>query len=192
MLLISREEAKLKGLKYFFTGIPCNQGHLSKRLVSKGECCECKSAYRKKYDPTGEKRKFYLENNPEQIIKDRERKIRYRKINRDKIRLKDKKYRKENPGIKNAQNALRRARKLHATPNWLTKDDKTKITEIYKKASELSTDLKCFHVDHDIPLIAKTKINDEYIHIACGLHVPWNLNIVEGEENLSKNCYIDI
>jgi predicted nucleic acid-binding Zn-ribbon protein len=38
---ISREEAREKGLKRFFTGEPCKQGHISERQVSSGECIEC-------------------------------------------------------------------------------------------------------------------------------------------------------
>ena len=40
--IISKEEAKAKGLKRFFTGVPCpSKGHISERLVSNGGCCEC-------------------------------------------------------------------------------------------------------------------------------------------------------
>lgn len=39
--VISRKEAKAKGLTNFYTGRPCNRGHLSPRLVSNGNCIEC-------------------------------------------------------------------------------------------------------------------------------------------------------
>ena len=39
--IISRKEAKAKGLKRFFTGIPCEKGHISEKLVSNRGCCEC-------------------------------------------------------------------------------------------------------------------------------------------------------
>ena len=40
--IISRKEAKAKGLKRFFTGKPCpSKGHISERLVSNRGCCEC-------------------------------------------------------------------------------------------------------------------------------------------------------
>ena len=41
MPIISKEEAKAKGLKRFFTGIPCEKGHISEKLVSNRGCCEC-------------------------------------------------------------------------------------------------------------------------------------------------------
>ena len=41
MELIRREEAKALGLKRYFTGNPCPKGHVSERLVSTFQCCEC-------------------------------------------------------------------------------------------------------------------------------------------------------
>ena len=38
---ISRKEAKQQGLKYYFTGEPCSNGHISERLVRDYNCCEC-------------------------------------------------------------------------------------------------------------------------------------------------------
>jgi hypothetical protein len=36
-----RWEAKKAGLKHFFTGIPCQHGHIAKRYVCSGACYEC-------------------------------------------------------------------------------------------------------------------------------------------------------
>jgi len=36
--LISKNEAKAKGLKKYYTGIPCKEGHLSERYVSSSNC----------------------------------------------------------------------------------------------------------------------------------------------------------
>lgn len=38
---ISRSEAKSLGLRKFFTGIPCDQGHISERHVTPNRCTEC-------------------------------------------------------------------------------------------------------------------------------------------------------
>lgn len=40
--LISREEAAKINQKWFFTGIPCKNGHIDKRYVNTGICYECK------------------------------------------------------------------------------------------------------------------------------------------------------
>ena len=42
MRKISRETAVQRGLKRFFTGVPCSGGHISERYVKPGnECVEC-------------------------------------------------------------------------------------------------------------------------------------------------------
>tara|TARA_R110001583_G_scaffold169768_1_gene322850 strand:- start:254800 stop:255279 length:480 start_codon:yes stop_codon:yes gene_type:complete len=41
MEVISREEAKAQGLRRYFTGEPCRQGHLSERYVIGKRCVEC-------------------------------------------------------------------------------------------------------------------------------------------------------
>jgi hypothetical protein len=41
--IITRAEAKARGLKRYFTGKPCrNKGHVAERLTSNGNCMECK------------------------------------------------------------------------------------------------------------------------------------------------------
>lgn len=41
--IVTREEAKAKGLKRFFTGIPCTKGHLAERKLRDGCCFKCLS-----------------------------------------------------------------------------------------------------------------------------------------------------
>jgi hypothetical protein len=43
MIIRTRAEAKSAGLKRFFTGIPCNHGHVCERWVSTKGCLECLS-----------------------------------------------------------------------------------------------------------------------------------------------------
>lgn len=43
MDLISKDEAKLKGLKRYFTGIECKHGHISERDI-RGKCIACHKA----------------------------------------------------------------------------------------------------------------------------------------------------
>lgn len=42
MNLITKQEAKEKGLIFYFTGKPCKHGHISQRLVKGGSCKECR------------------------------------------------------------------------------------------------------------------------------------------------------
>lgn len=37
----SRKEAKLKNLKHYFTGTPCNRGHIERRRTKDGWCLQC-------------------------------------------------------------------------------------------------------------------------------------------------------
>lgn len=72
-----------------------------------------------------------------------------------------------------------------AVPQWLTAIHKAMIQELYDlaKARETQTGIK-YHVDHIIP------INGENV---CGLHVPWNLQILSVSENCAKkNLVLEI
>ena len=89
--------------------------------------------------------------------------------------------RRENPeyvALHNSLCAKRRARKLKATPEWLSKKQKDRMTNIYRVRAKISAATgKEHHVDHVVPLKGEN---------VCGLHVPWNLAIIPAEMNLSK------
>lgn len=72
----------------------------------------------------------------------------------------------------------RRASEISATPRWLSFIQKAQVTEVYDIAfaREMQTGIKQ-HVDHIVPLRNKA---------VCGLHVPWNLQVLTADENLSK------
>lgn len=76
---------------------------------------------------------------------------------------------RKNRGYRNAQEAARRASKIHATPSWV---DKTALNAVYLEAKRRS-----LTVDHIVPLRGK---------LVCGLHVPWNLQLLTLSENSRK------
>lgn len=46
--IVSRDDAKAAGLKRYFTGEPCRNGHVAERLVSAGKCVDCDKAKKEK------------------------------------------------------------------------------------------------------------------------------------------------
>lgn len=77
-----------------------------------------------------------------------------------------------------AKCAKYRAAKLKRTPKWLNSEQLTYIEKEYSMAKKLEaiTGDK-YHVDHIIPLQGR---------FVSGLHVPWNLQVIEASENKSK------
>lgn len=45
-VIVSKQEAKILGVKHYFTGIPCKRGHVDPRLVSTGSCVGCMKIYK--------------------------------------------------------------------------------------------------------------------------------------------------
>jgi len=84
----------------------------------------------------------------------------------------------------NTSTAKRRATKLNATPKWLTQDQLEQIAEFYTLAHHISkqTGIKQ-NVDHVIPLQGEE---------VCGLHVPWNLQVIPAVDNLSKGNRLNL
>lgn len=106
----------------------------------------------------------------------------YYKQNKEKIDSRAREYAAKNPDWKAATCALRRARKLKATPSWLSEDDFWMMEEIYGLAQLRTkvTGIK-YSVDHIVPLQGKN---------VRGLHVPWNLRVITASENSTKhNAY---
>lgn len=100
---------------------------------------------------------------------------------KDEVRAATIKWEKENPHKVAAKTARRKAAKLRATPAWA---DQESIVAFYKEARRMTEETGIPHeVDHIHPLQGEN---------FCGLHVPWNLQILTKSENSSKkNKLID-
>lgn len=107
----------------------------------------------------------------------------YQERNRDKVNEYNNAWFKANPEVRNAKEGRRRARKLNATPNWLSDEHHAHIKRTYKLAllMEEITGSQ-YHVDHIVPLQGKN---------VCGLHVPWNLQALRADLNLSKSNKVE-
>lgn len=106
------------------------------------------------------------------------RKTRYQ-TNKDAEIVKVREWQNNNRGLVNAVAAKRRAAKKNATPKWLTAEQELEIKQLYVLAKQLSIKNNTkYHVDHIIPLVSS---------IVCGLHVPWNLQILIASDNIRKS-----
>jgi hypothetical protein len=159
----------------------------SKRKHYKENQEKIKAKSKKWYLENQDKVKEYREENKDKL---KEKMNIYREENKDALSLysveyyrknKDKilEYRRNNKDIVNAATARRRAQRFKATPSWLTEDQLEEIKDFYTMCQmfQIYTGLT-YHVDHIIPLQGED---------VCGLHVPWNLQILEASENLSKS-----
>lgn len=130
-----------------------------------GRQCYCRECQAKIYESKKaiakeQRKKRYLENKEREIQKMRD-------------------YYDANKSEYYARNAIRRSMRISASPSWLTPEDKEAMASLYAKAQQLSYSTgEVWHVDHVVPLQGKT---------VCGLHVPWNLQVIPATENLSKS-----
>lgn len=131
--------------------------------------------------------KLWRENNPEKskanyrnwYLKNKKLADTYikawRKTNKEKTRDWRNEWAKKNRNKIYFWNNKRRVAKLKAQPAW---QNDQPLQVIYEQCHRLSDIIGIqYHVDHIIPLRGRG---------VCGLHVPWNLQIIPAEENLSK------
>lgn len=180
--LSTRAEAKATGAKYYFTGIPCINGHIAIRKT-KGVCVECMKAdwtkdnEKRKSQPKSEASKAsgrrYYERNREAVI------ARASARPKEETREYKRKYKLENPELYKALTSTYRRRHKNATPPWITAEQKMDIRKLYLAAQQLTaTTGEKYVVDHIVPISSPE---------VCGLHVPWNLRVITQEENLRKS-----
>lgn len=93
-------------------------------------------------------------------------------------KAKESRWSKNNPDKVNAKIARRKAAQINATPSWLTAEQIQQIRVFYTLALEKTRETGIKHsVDHIVPLRGQ-QVN--------GLHVPWNLQVMESKENSRK------
>jgi hypothetical protein len=167
-----------------------------KRKISKdgyeGVCRACRTQGKKDwYGQNREKyrasNKKWADQNKDQIRsknqkwleQNKDRVAQYREKNKAHIRKMARQWQKDNPERCVFNVSMRRSAKIKATPKWLTSDQKDMIFKIYEEARAITQETKIPHdVDHIVPLRGKN---------VCGLHVPWNLQIIPSEQNRRKS-----
>lgn len=133
-----------------------------------------KDWYAENKGSVAERAKAWKTSNPE---KAKESVRRYAEKYPDRRKASARAWAKKNPSKVRAQAMRRHAAKLRATPPWLTEHHNAQILEYYEIACWLTANETPCHVDHIEPLRGKDR---------CGLHVPWNLQILTADENLKK------
>ena len=168
MELVTRAEAKTRGITRYFTGKQCKYGHVSERTTSDGQCIAChKIRQNKRNIEIGRpRRREWRKNNPEaaragyrkqyyaNIEKTRERQRSWVSRNKNKRRESERNYRQRNPDKLRVKNHNQRARRMAAIGRCTFKQTqellaKQKFKCIYCRSS-LKDDR---HLDHIVPLL---------------------------------------
>ena len=137
--------------------------------------------YSEEKDKILTRNKAWRENNKDKV---RETQKKYNEQNREKLRLVKDAWNKKNADKIAAWQSHHRAMKRKATPPWLTDSDKEITRAFYTERNRLNVETGIKHqVDHIIPLTHP---------LVCGLHVPWNLQILTAKENISKSNKFEI
>lgn len=152
------------------------------RNKTDGRQPKCKNCNREYRESNRGKILSYLKNYYEEKGKYLDRTeylTKYRLEHKEEVRAYKSLYCKINRGKINSETAERRAAKKKATPDWLTKGHKKEIKIFYWLASDLyKTSGETYDVDHIVPLGGEN---------VCGLHVPWNLQVLPSDINRSKS-----
>lgn len=154
-----------------------------------GTCKKCRTEGKRKWyaenrDKYRKTNKAWADKNREYLYKKRrqwgeeneERLIKYREANRERFVKAARQWQRDNASRHAANVSRRRSAKIMRTPNWLTEEHLAEIEGFYHEAREVTAKTGVKHVvDHIVPLLGET---------VCGLHVPWNLQVI----TFSRNC----
>lgn len=190
----ARGDAKRLGVSRYFTGRPCNQGHVAERWTANKKCAECVRIQQRAKAAAPEAKEKRRAYDRERWLNDRERmeeknrryraenagavaatKRAYYRANTTKLRVAREAWIVDNRHVVRHHNAKRKKLIRRATPPWV---DIEKVKAVYREAEriEAATGVP-HHVDHIIPLQGAD---------VCGLHVPWNLRPLPAAMNLGK------
>ena len=103
--------------------------------------------------------------------------------NRNVIQKNSQSYYKKHREKELFRSAQKRVKRDLSRPNNLTAEQEQQIKDFYWLAKDLTAvSGETYHVDHIVTLQGKN---------VCGLHVPWNLQVLPADINLSKGNKYD-
>jgi len=195
-----RAAAIAAGMKRYFTGKPCKNGHIAERLVLDHGCVQCKLSHatswkqrnadqQREYRRTvgiENQRRWYAANRDQANAASLQwyeanaehasaRSRAWHAANPEKDAATKQRFLTNNPGIANAYAAKRRAALLKQTPPWADHDA---IEAMYALAAIYRDFGHDVHVDHEVPLRGRK---------VSGLHVHHNLQVIPAAVNQSKS-----
>jgi hypothetical protein len=162
--IIARATAQAKGLARYFTGVACKHGHLAERYTGNKTCCECANAIANK--TKSKDRAKYSASSVEWNKKNPSKLAQYQRVKNSKC-----------PGERNLWTMNYRTAKAARMPKWLNDGHLLEMESVYTYCSALRKTGLDYHVDHVVPLRGDA---------VSGFHVPWNLQVLPGRENMSK------
>jgi len=182
--IISKHEAKARGLSRYFTGKPCKHGHIAERKTSQSNCIECAYVFdRLNKEKINEKQKVYYQKNKEEAKA--YQKI-YNKNNAKKVYLMKKAY-----AIKNKEKlntAIRKRKKeryredLQYRSQRILRDTmrkliaKGKMTKPSTSLTKFATDIMGLSQGKLIKYIEK----QFYPHPKTGEKMSWKNHTIDG------------
>ncbi len=220
-VVISLSEAKAQGLKRYFTGRPCKNGHVAERSVSSRGCMECGAESCRKYasknpDAMREMHRRWRRENPEKAYaktkkwraRNKDKVAQYQSDNREKIRLQGRIYSKENrEKIRLTKKSYRMRRAdfyREYSASYFQEYVKSRRGEYNARAAKrraikLLATPKWADFNAMRELYIKAKLENMHVdHIiplqgemVCGLHVENNLQLLTRAQNLAKNNKFD-
>jgi hypothetical protein len=177
--VILRKDAIRLGLKRYFTGKPCCNGHIAERQTSNRGCVVCipmrDAPYRKAHPEmcAAATARWRKANHEKYSAYMTAKATAWGKANPEKFKANMAAYQKAHLAECAARWAKRHAAKLRACPPWA---DIERIKMIYRTAAVIRVYFPC-HVDHIVPL-QNSQVS--------GLHVHQNLQIISVSANCSK------